>query len=47
MKIGWILYEGYYDDSIYHESKVVQFHKEKPEYYSGKLVQIIYTEVIE
>ena len=38
MKIGWILYDEYGN---------VEFLTMEPEYYSGRLVKIVYAEVIE
>lgn len=42
MKIGWLLHT-----TDYGGNNVIEFHKVEPEYYSGKLVQIAYTEIIE
>lgn len=42
MKIGWLVIDT--NSSLY---EYIEFYKEKPEYYSGRLVQIVYTEVIE
>lgn len=42
MKIGWLLYEVGYDFN-----ETVEFFTVKPEYYSGRLVQIAYAEIID
>jgi hypothetical protein len=48
MKIGWLLYCNYYEHLGEPDFEFsVEFYKEKPEYYSGRLVQIVYAEVIE
>lgn len=46
MKIGWLVYSSYYDDDGVKHFMGIEFYEEKPDYYSGKLVQIVYTEVI-
>ena len=47
MKIGWLVYRSYYDDDNNCIDLDVEFHKVKPEYYSGRCVQIVYSEVVE
>ncbi len=42
MKIGWLLYTKDYGGN-----DVLEFHKVEPMYYTGRLVQIVYAEIIE
>lgn len=41
MKIGWLVIET----SDYDNEETTVFYKVKPEYYSGRLVQIVYAEI--
>lgn len=45
MKIGWLVYSKYYGDDNELWSEDVEFYSIKPDYYSGKLVQIVYAEI--
>lgn len=47
MKIGWLVYRKHHGDDNELLSEDVKFHSVKPEYYSGRLVQIVYSEVVE
>ncbi len=46
MKIGWLVYEGFYNGNNDFVVQGVEFFKVKPENYDRRLVQIVYAEII-